>query len=584
MKISKFTKKISSSNFVKRLSSDKAKKIASISLGSALALLVLVQLFYPRDRALPFTSLAGQSVAGWTRPDIERLSDDLYQKSTIEARGKGKVVLAYTASSVGIEMKREDLVDKVVGYSWWKRLIPGSLLWSGPKVDTFAAEVNQSKLDSFVDANSQSFSVPAENAQLVIENTEAKIIGGSQGMRLGAEQFVDGIKSAEYKLGRPTTLITEFTYTDPALRRSDLVELQKSAQAIIDKKVSLEFEDKRVEADAQTVASWLKITQDQAKTVADVRFTIDDERLIQFSKEQFDKIVVQPAGVTVIDLVDGVEQSRREGVAGRAIDEAKIVQEAESLLIEQSDLTSVALTVPARAVAPSIKKNQTFTKSQAGLQAYVNSLADEGDIRVSVAQLNGGGWSASYRGHEQTVAASTYKVYVVAYALNQIADGKLSFDDEIKGMTFRECMSRTIIQSDNSCPEAMMEKFGRSTINSFLYERGFSRATTFTNGTATQTTANDLVKAAIGIEQGTLVSGSERTFLLDLMARQQYRQGITAGSAGVVRNKVGFLWGYLNDMAIVSHPGGKYAISIMTNNQSWSKIAEITRKVESLMY
>ncbi len=549
-----------------------------------MALLVLIQLFYPSDRALPFTSLAGQSVAGWTRPDIERLSDDLYQKSTIEARGKGKVVLAYTASSVGIEMKREDLVDKVVGYSWWKRLIPGSLLWSGPQVDTFAAEVNQSKLDSFVDANSQSFSVPAENAQLVIENTEAKIIGGSQGMRLGADQFVEGIKSAEYKLGRPTTLVTEFTYTDPALRRSDLVELQKSAQAIIDKKVSLEFEDKRVEADAQTVASWLKISQDQAKTVADVRFTIDDERLIQFSKEQFDKIVVQPAGVTVIDLVDGVEQSRKEGVTGRAIDEAKIVQEAESLLIEQGELTSVALTVPVRAVAPSIKKNQTFTKSQAGLQAYVNSLADEGDIRVSVTQLNGGGWSASYRGHEQTVAASTYKVYVVAYALNQIADGKLSFDDEIKGMTFRECMSRTIIQSDNSCPEAMMEKFGRSTINSFLYERGFSRATTFTNGTATQTTANDLVKAAVGIEQGTLVSGSERTFLLDLMARQQYRQGITAGSAGVVRNKVGFLWGYLNDMAIVSHPEGKYAISIMTNNQSWSKIAEITRKVESLMY
>ena len=51
-----------------------------------------------------------------------------------------------------------------------------------------------------------------------------------------------------------------------------------------------------------------------------------------------------------------------------------------------------------------------------------------------------------------------------------------------------------------------------------------------------------------------------------------------------MQDKVGFLEGYLNDAAIVTHPKGKYVMSIITKSQSWGKIAEITRKLEDIMY
>ena len=111
-----------------------------------------------------------------------------------------------------------------------------------------------------------------------------------------------------------------------------------------------------------------------------------------------------------------------------------------------------------------------------------------------------------------------------------------------------------------------------------------SRATTFTNSTATQSSAADLNRLMIGIHNGTLLSGDDRSNLLEKMGRQIYRRGIPAGSKGSVQDKVGFLWDYLNDSGIVHHPKGTYAMTILTKGSSWENIAQITRDVEGIMY
>ena len=356
---------------------------------------------------------------------------------------------------------------------------------------------------------------------------------------------------------------------------------QKIVQAMADKQISLKYQDKTVAAAPEAVASWLVIGQDDIKSADDISVDINQEAALQFVHTEFDKTVAKAAGTTEVFLTDGVEQSRKPGPDGQAVDDGRVAADIKAAIVDGGD-TNVAVAV--KVIPAKIKNNHTFTKSQRGLQAYLNSLADEGDIRVSVSQLGGSGWSASYRGSEQTTAASTYKLYVVAYALDQIAEGKLSYDDQVNGTSFRECMSRAIIKSDNACPEAMLAKFGRSTVNEFLYEKGYSRATTFTHSGATQTSANDLIKILTSIERGDLVKGAERDFMLGLMRVQVYRQGVPAGTSATVADKVGFLYGYLNDAAIVYHPSGTYVLSVMTDGLSWGKIAEITRKIEGIMY
>ena len=49
-------------------------------------------------------------------------------------------------------------------------------------------------------------------------------------------------------------------------------------------------------------------------------------------------------------------------------------------------------------------------------------------------------------------------------------------------------------------------------------------------------------------------------------------------------DKVGFIWDYVNDTAIVHHPRGTYVMTIMTKGQSYGAIAAMTREIERIMY
>ena len=568
-------------SWVAVLKRPRVRKVLLLVSASLIGVLLLVQLVYPGDRTLPGTMLAEHNITGWTKPDIEKLATELYETSTIEVGGSHKTMLARSLSAVGVSIDMKAVAEETTEYPLWLRFIPTSLFWYGREHEAFSGAVDQDRLDIFVAESESSFVIKPEHAKLAVEGAQVKVVDEVRGATLSADEFKQGVKGIAYRLGGPTVLDVKFSYSEPAIKKGDLSTLQQKAQAIVNAPIKLTFEHTSEAVTSETLASWLVFHQDEAEMVDDIAIDINNDMALQFVHTSFDKVVAKPAGVTEVYLTDGVEQSRTTGPDGRAVDEAATRAALTEALLGEGT-TDIAL--PARAVPATVKKHHTFTKSQRGLQAYVNSLADEGNIRVSVTQLGGNGWAASYRGNEQTVAASTYKVYVVAYALNQIAEGELSYDDQINGTSFRECISRTIINSDNSCPEAMIAKFGRSTLNDFLYARGYSRATTFTSAGAAQTTANDLVRAMIEIERGMLVKAGERDFMLGLMRAQTYRQGVPAGSSATVADKVGFLNGYLNDAAIVYHSGGTYVLSVMTDGLSWGKIAEITRKIEGIMY
>ncbi len=557
------------------------KKALIITGASLVGVLLLVQLVYPRDRTLLGTYLGEHDISGWTKPDVEKLAKELYETSTVEVEGSGKTMLARSLSAVGVTIDAKEVANETVDYPLWLRFVPTSVFWHGHAHEQFSGAVNQNTLNKFVADSESSFVIKPENAKLTTDGAKVKIVDQVRGATLSADEFKKGVKDITYRLGGPTVLDVTFRYSDPVIKKGDLAALQQRAQAIVDTPLKLSFDSTSEAVSHETLASWLVFGQDDAKKADDVTIEINNDVALQFVHTAFDKVVAKPAGVTEVYLTDGVEQSRKAGAEGRAVDEAATQTALHDALLGDG---TTEVSVPARSVPAQVKQHHTFTKSLRGLQAYLNSLADEGDIRVSVTQLGGNGWSASYRGGVQTTAASTYKVYVVAYALNQIAEGKLSYDDQINGTSFRECISRTIVNSDNACPEAMIAKFGRSTLNDFLYERGYSRATTFTSAGAAQSSTNDLIKAMIDIQQSTLVKGGERDFMLGLMRAQVYRQGVPAGTSAVVADKVGFLNGYLNDAAIVYHPNGTYVISVMTSGASWGKIAEITRKIEGIMY
>ena len=170
---------------------------------------------------------------------------------------------------------------------------------------------------------------------------------------------------------------------------------------------------------------------------------------------------------------------------------------------------------------------------------------------------------------------------------DRINKGQIHWTDPMLDTNVAECFDRMTVASTNPCAESWIAQFGRQYINDFIHTRGFSSGTSFTTGSANQTTAADLNKYMIGLDNGTLVSGANRQKLEYNLSRHPYKYGIGTGSsvpANQIYDKVGFLWDYIHDTGIVPHPRGKYILTIMTKGQSYAAIANVTREIERIMY
>ena len=64
-----------------------------------------------------------------------------------------------------------------------------------------------------------------------------------------------------------------------------------------------------------------------------------------------------------------------------------------------------------------------------------------------------------------------------------------------------------------------------------------------------------------------------------------YRDGVPAAfdSDTVVGGKVGFLRGHLHEVAFVESDKGDFVVTVLTENQSWSVIADVTAEIYELM-
>jgi beta-lactamase class A len=141
-----------------------------------------------------------------------------------------------------------------------------------------------------------------------------------------------------------------------------------------------------------------------------------------------------------------------------------------------------------------------------------------------------------------------------------------------------------IVFSDNNCAEAISEKIGYYIVTDEAKSIGCLDSTLVDVDGYAKTTANDLALFLGKLYKGQILSQqSSRDLLINAMKNNIYREGIPAGlSNSTVADKVGFIDGYLNDAAIVYDPKGDFVLVIMTNNSSWSEIANLAADINSL--
>jgi hypothetical protein len=326
------------------------------------------------------------------------------------------------------------------------------------------------------------------------------------------------------------------------------------------------------------IATWITIREDGAGALV---LGADSEKISAYVATINKEVAVEP-GTSNITIVNGYETSRTVAEPGKAInDNLLAVQLAEGLFSQDLNIIIDSQLVD---VPPKIIYNNKYSASEEGLRAYVNDIASSKNVRISLVQLDGNKWTASARETESIPAASTFKLFVALVLFDKMDKGEIHWGDAILDTTVSGCFDRMTIASTNPCATEWINQFGRQYINDFIYARGFSNGTNFLASDAVHTTAADLTKFMIGLQNGSLIGGANRDRLLNSLSTHPYKYGVQTGSHGKAYDKVGFLWDYIHDAAIVVHPRGTYVVTIMTKGYSYSTIADITRELERIMY
>ena len=553
-----------------------SKRFALV-LVSLIVTIVAVQLVYPYDRTLPFASVAGTGFGGKTKPELESRINDLYRESRITFRVGTVEKERLSFDNLGAAPDTAAMASKALDYPLWQRFLPLSILFAKPNYEKVIVDFDSDKLEQVAASEAAVLHVEPINATIAIENEKPTVKQESSGAKVESAALRQSIAAAEYRLGVINVVDVIYEATPASRKSEDVQALAAQAESALDGDFTIVYAGQSLAVDRKTRSDWLLFTDNES---GGLTVSYNAEKISEFLNTNIAAKVAVAAGTIKVKTVDSVEVNRTPGGSGKALDVARTTEQVGKALVSDAPLATTVIAD----VAPRVIYDRSYSSTHAGLNSYLNDLASDANIKASVHQIGGNNWGGEAKGGVSDVAASAYKLYTAVYTLDQIDQGKLTMSSSVNGTNVSTCLEKMIVVSDNACAEALRDKFGAKNINQFLYDRGYSRGTTFIDASAVKTTTNDLMKVLIDIQTASIIQPSSRDYLLGLMKRQVYRKGVPSGASATVANKVGFLWDYLNDAAIVYHPRGTYAIAIITKGQSWAKIAEITRQVEKIMY
>lgn len=537
-----------------------------------------IQLLYPPDRALPFTKIAQTNTTWQTHDQLAELVNQSFQDTRLNLIVDSALRTEVPLATAGAEPNTEAMVKQLMDYPFWQRFIPFSLFMHTATLKTADVYYTVSVLQATSEEQAAKLTAEPLNARLAIENGVLVATAEQRGSEVRASSVYEAITNARPTLGAATDVFVSAARVSPSETSKSLESVRGAAEDALSRRVTIEVDGHRFMPDNETIASWLEIAvgDDRQATLR-----IADDQLNHYF-DMIDKEVGTPAGQTNINLTNGRETSREAGKNGLAVDRESVKDRIGEWLLNGTGNAEVAAAL--KEVPPSVIYDNKYTATEEGLRTYVADASKRMNVHIAIQQLDGGKWTASARADESIPSASTYKLFVAKWLFDQMDKGLVHWDDPMLDTTVSVCFDRMTIASTNPCAESWLAKAGRSNFNEYIYGLGFSRGTSFTMPDATHTTANDLQRMMLGINDGSIMSGAHKDRLLRSLSTHPYRYGIPTGSGGQVWDKVGFLWDYVHDTAIVKHPKGTYVMTIMTKGQSYATIANLTREIERIMY
>lgn len=548
-----------------------------------LVVVIGIQFSIPGELTPFRTTLNGQSLGVTT---LSQVKDRIAGSKADLHLAMGDQSVSVSPDTAGISVDVTKTTEHIPTIDPIERVIPFGVAFHFLKstdIET-VSETNVAQLTKFADEMAKKYTKEPVNATAVIEDGKFVVKRSRSGQTVTPQAIITAIQQGTSK--HTSNVTVTITPIEPTVTEQAFVSSKKTFDSITDKTLTVSVGD-AVRA----------LKEDEVRSILEVQKAPDGVFKLGTNKAALTKLLLpmsehynQAAGTTQVTMVDGVVTSRIVGPSGRQINIDAVQAQLQEWLKAPATIT-VALAT--QEIAPKVVTSRSYSQSSAALQAKINDwvAAHNGSYQIAVRELNGKGRVASYNVSQQTVMASTYKLFVAYAIYHQAEAGAINLGTVVlNGMTIEQCISKAIINSDNDCAIALGKYVGWAKADQIVADAGFQNVK-LNNYNASgglsgdkMVNANELAKFLAQLSEGSLMNATNTGHLLGYMKSQVYRSGIPAGSHGAtVADKVGFLEGYLHDAAIVYAPKATYALVIMSSGSSWSNISDLADAIYTFM-
>lgn len=263
---------------------------------------------------------------------------------------------------------------------------------------------------------------------------------------------------------------------------------------------------------------------------------------------------------------------------------------------------SVAVAPPAPAAGAAQRRAPDLRPLQARLKEYL--AEQEGTYGVYVIDIQSGR-GTGVNADAVFPTASTFKLPLAMYILDEAAHGRVNLDEELAytdadwedgtgilqesvwegaPYTIRELVQVAITESDNIATNMLLRRFGAESV--FDYMKRLGGTVTHYEDRVTGTTPREMagyLRSAMssrGVGDRAL-----RQFLFDSLTHTRFSERVEAGvpSGVAVAHKIGTLPGVVNDVALVYAPQRQFIVSVFSSDveeeTGKAVIAQIARMV-----
>lgn len=531
-----------------------------------------LQLAYPRNRTLPLARLDSFGNIGFADKQkiLSTFSNFDQRIVTVHTHSKN-ITTGY--KDLGVTIDSIKTAEIMTDYPLYKRLIPLSIF----SIRSYGTErsINESQLKIFVDDVVALASKKPIDAVVTINSGKFKISPSEEGQ----EYQLSSLKSAVLKsdLKSNSQIIFTPTVLYPNISSIDIASDVSKIQQRINNSLTINADGETLLIEPSVLSSWIEIVHNPEHKTVHIGF--NKTKVAEHLKSFAESIDYAPIA-SVTTMLNNSNVGRNEGKVGKTLQFDNLVD----LVAGTTSPATSSVEANVATVSPPEVIDRKYSKDSTGVQSLLDYWVSQNKGQYSIDfRTTNGRIEANINPNRVFSAVGVYRIYIASQIYSKISSKSISpGSDSGNGISFNECISRMIIESDESCTNSLGNIIGWGASDQFLINQGFE-STTIAQG-ASLTTANDATDWATKLLSGNITMFSQANELSSLMSRQIYRQGIPAGSIGIrVANKSGTFGRMTNDVAIVYHPGGTYVLSVFSEGSNFAKIADLAREINKVM-